>query len=207
MNTIPHPGGLSQACSVSIGDLVWFRARAAGATGRAGEIWQSGRVQAVVRSGRAVEVVSELIGGMRHDWGAIPISKVQTNAPGTMKQYGRKTAPLAKVVERIPSTTRTKGERVPKVLPLRSSEYLAYVRLQRCARCLRSNVPRQAHHMPGPRGVGTKTDDLRAVALCAECHEGVHRANDLPAARERIMREQLDTLIGWLRTKLDSGTR
>lgn len=121
--------------------------------------------------------------------------------------YDRKTAPLAKTVERTPSTTRSGGTRIPKVLPFRSSDYLAYVRLQRCARCLRSDVPRQAHHTSGPRGIGTKTDDLRCVALCAECHEGVHRGNDLPATRERIQREHIDTLIGWLRSKLDNGTR
>lgn len=59
----------------------------------------------------------------------------------------------------------------PRALPpLRSAEYRGWVRSGPCVCCRRSSPVRiDAAHF-GPRGVGQKTDDVRVVAVCRDCH-------------------------------------
>ncbi len=193
----------------AIGDVAWFRARAG-----LGVPWSRGTVIAVVNGGRLFDFRDGPHGNVYSD---VPFSRVRMEDPRKhATETRRPVAPLAATVERTPSTKRSRGTRVPKVLPLRSSDYLAYVRLQRCARCRTADRPRQAHHMRGPRGTGTKTDDLQAVALCAECHGKTHGGRpslaapsevDAVRAELALREEQVATLIGWLRLKLVSDTR
>lgn len=56
--------------------------------------------------------------------------------------------------------------------PLRSKAYLAFVRMRPCCVC-EATAPNEAHHF-GPRGMGEKTDDYRAIALCPHHHREFH---------------------------------
>lgn len=98
----------------------------------------------------------------------------------------------------------------PKRPPLRSRGYLAWVRSQACCNCHRvRNI--QAHHH-GTRGISQKTDDLRAVPLCFDCHQGFHNTGFLPntvstqQADLIIAQAQVDLLVRWIELcATDSG--
>ena len=97
--------------------------------------------------------------------------------------------------------------------PLRSRAFLDFVRRHPCCACPapadfpdplieeEADLAVDAHHQ-GPRGVGQKTDDLRAVPLCRRCHDGLHDTGALPG-RDRaqslilIYRVQVDLLVAF----------
>lgn len=77
---------------------------------------------------------------------------------------------------------------VPKPrAPLCSLDFLAAVRGSPCCACRRPG-PSEAHHY-GPRGVGQKADDLRAVPLCRACHDHLHARGELPGRTPASTRE------------------
>lgn len=52
-------------------------------------------------------------------------------------------------------------------------EYLAFLRLQACAKCGRKGG--QVHHEPmGLNAVGSKPPDTFGLPICAECHRARH---------------------------------
>ena len=85
--------------------------------------------------------------------------------------------------------------------PLRSEDYLAFVRSQPCLLCA-APAPSDPHHY-GPRGLGQKTDDYRTVPLCRKCHDTLHAEGESMAGMRRahpvLLRAQVDHLVRWLR--------
>ena len=179
--------------------------------GSLGSPWQACEVVEVRRAGRTLDVRLRGPGTLVPD---LPAKRVRFDDPYA-RTPRRAPAPLADAT-RSSTSTRTPGRGIPKARPLRSADYLAFVRLQRCARCRTESRPRQAHHTRGPRGTGTKTDDFRSIALCAECHHDVHgsHAGDVgePGEIDRLRAELTiaealnDTLIAWLRQRAESST-
>lgn len=97
-----------------------------------------------------------------------------------------------------PSYERPEHAPQPKDLPVRHERYLAFVRSKPCCFCF-APAPSDPHHF-GPRGMGTKTDDLRVVPLCRRCHDQWHSlAQVLPKSHaetvERFYSKQVDLLV------------
>ncbi len=72
----------------------------------------------------------------------------------------------------------------PKPKPVRSRDYLEFIRGFACLVC--GNTPVESCHT-GPHGLGTKSDDFRSVPLCADHHRGPTGLDRLgPASFERL---------------------
>lgn len=88
-----------------------------------------------------------------------------------------------------PSTTRATLRPVPRPRgPVRSPQYLAFVRRHPCGCCQRTKDV-EAHHWAPTRGVGQKVSDYRTVALCEDCHRHYHDTGHLPGLDARTSRE------------------
>lgn len=92
----------------------------------------------------------------------------------------------------------------PRTQPIRSRDYLDFVRARACFSC-GADGPSDPHHY-GPRGMGQKTDDLRVVPLCRKCHDHFHDTNTLPGLDRPtttivILRKQVDLLVEWHRDR------
>lgn len=62
---------------------------------------------------------------------------------------------------------------IPKrAAPVRSAEYLDFVREHPCCAC--GIIPMNEAHHYGPRGMGEKASDLYAVPLCTKHHREFH---------------------------------
>lgn len=59
--------------------------------------------------------------------------------------------------------------------PAEDPEYLQWLRIQRCCMC-DAPPPGAAHHSTTGRGMGMKSPDWRAMALCHACHDAFHKA-------------------------------
>lgn len=114
---------------------------------------------------------------------------------------------LGRAREAFAITTAAELRPVPKPrAPIRSSDFLAFVRARACCGCGKAG-PNDPHHY-GARGIGQKTDDLRAVPLCRACHDGFHDRAFVPqdriavdpvrSTRERFLTAQVDALIDWV---------
>ena len=77
--------------------------------------------------------------------------------------------------------------------PARAPHYLVFVRQLPCVSC--GLQPSEAHHF-GPRGMGQKTDDYRAVPLCRTCHQKFH---DGKLSRD-LEAKMIDVLVRYLRS-------
>ena len=62
--------------------------------------------------------------------------------------------------------------RFKKPGPNRVPAYLAWVRTLPCSVCPARAPSEASHH--GPRGIGQKASDLRAIPLCSVCHRDWH---------------------------------
>lgn len=96
----------------------------------------------------------------------------------------------------------------PKKKPLRSKDYLAYIRTLPCDGC-GTDQGVQAHHI-SRAGMGLKCDDFMTVPTCRKCHGEIHsgRRNVSYVIEELCYtphKKALYHLIDWLRTK-DEGT-
>lgn len=93
------------------------------------------------------------------------------------------------------------ARKLRKVPPLRVAEFLDFVRAQPCIIC--GVGPSEPHHF-GPRGMGQKTDDLRAVPLCTSCHRAWHDRGEIcpytpTETRFLFLSGQVDLLVEWYR--------
>lgn len=87
---------------------------------------------------------------------------------------------------------------------LLAPDFLAFVRRQACASCGTTEGVQAHHH--GPRPVGRKTDDYRAVPLCDGCHHAWHDLHRLPGfsclsygeAKGKLSAVSVDLLIEWI---------
>jgi len=62
----------------------------------------------------------------------------------------------------------------PKIQPVRSRHYLAWIRTKPCAYCGRRYGIQAAHQGLGEGIMGGKVSDLRCVPLCHDCHRAEH---------------------------------
>lgn len=110
-------------------------------------------------------------------------------------------------VRRLRERTTEKKKRVAnpfKEPPAERNEpYLDFVRKHPCMNC-HADGPSDPHHF-GPRGIATKTSDLRTVPLCRRCHDEFHNSGgwSIDVSRDetekRIYRRQVELLIEWMR--------
>jgi len=59
---------------------------------------------------------------------------------------------------------------IPKVKPVRSPKYLAFIREHLCAKCSAVHEIQAAHQNLGYGKTGGKVSDFQAIPLCRECH-------------------------------------
>lgn len=88
--------------------------------------------------------------------------------------------------------------------PWRSPEYLAYVRSLPCAQCGAPPPSDPSHH--GRRGMGQKSDDARAIALCRADHDHFHQHGVLgdrtrPQTDAFVVWVALETVVQWLKRR------
>ena len=58
----------------------------------------------------------------------------------------------------------------PKIKPVRSKKYLAFIRDHLCAKCGAVHEIEAAHQNIGSGKMGGKVSDLQAIPLCRTCH-------------------------------------
>lgn len=82
-------------------------------------------------------------------------------------------------------------------MKFRSPRYLAFVRDEECCICA-APPPSDPHHI-GPRGMGQKTDDTRAVPLCRRHHDEYHATGRIlprgPAGTREMFAEVMVRLL------------
>jgi hypothetical protein len=109
---------------------------------------------------------------------------------------------------------RSKPKRPSKFGPIRSENYLAFVRVRPCCVC-GAPGPSEPHHF-GRRGMGQKTDDLRTVPLCVAlngCHDVFHNNGHFArvgldtseSARLHMLETQVSLLVAFMALTLTEG--
>jgi hypothetical protein len=107
-----------------------------------------------------------------------------------------------------------KAKRPPKFGPIRSENYLAFVRVRPCCVC-GAPGPSEPHHF-GRRGMGQKTDDLRTVPLCVAlngCHDVFHNnghfarvgLDSSESARLHMLETQVSLLVAFMGLTLNEA--
>jgi len=86
----------------------------------------------------------------------------------------------------------------PKQARVRSPQYLAWLRTQPCAACAAPPPSEASHH--GPRGLGQKADDDRAIPLCQRCHAFWHHKGKV-FGRDHLDKERTTRWLADVATK------
>lgn len=108
-----------------------------------------------------------------------------------------------KQVVSVGESSRKSHQPVPKSSPVRSREYMDFVKEHPCCVCS-SSPPSDPHHFgpAGTKGMGLKTDDLRTVPLCRGCHDQFHNKAKVGAMSKNatalhFYKVQVGLLVRW----------
>lgn len=102
-----------------------------------------------------------------------------------------------------PEVTGAAARPVPRAKPpVRSRQYLAWLRSLPCSYC-RSTKQVEAHHWAPTKAMARKPSDLDALPLCEDCHRRFHDTGALApmdprTTREAFLRAQVRCLQAWI---------